>query len=165
MLPFLQNLFGGGAAAAGAVAPTVDPQIMFDPTLGKVVPGSLTPGMPQAGGPPMPMPKPDMPYGGPDMPPMARGTPSGPAPSVPPGAGLSAGSWTGAMKDQPPMPQPNPGQPGAGLSASSWAEAMRGVPQEEPAYGGPDMPPMARAPQSSGNPLIDFIRYKTGGSF
>ena len=36
MFPFLQNLFGGGAApVAGAVPPvTPDPAIMFDPTLG-----------------------------------------------------------------------------------------------------------------------------------
>ena len=111
MFPFLQNLFGGGAApVAGAVPPVnPNPEIMFDPTLGKVVPGSLTPGMGAPGMAPTPTPNPmrNTWANAPDMPPMARGTPSAPPPPAPPvGAGMSAPNWSSAMKEEAPAAPP-----------------------------------------------------------
>lgn len=116
MFNFLSNLFGGGAAAMPGAVPPVDPQIMFDPTLGKVVPGSLTPGMPKPGTPPVPMPNPmRQPYGGPDMPPMARGTPGGgaPAPEQPAATPLQSAIQNqfsnigSGQAEQPPPSVPN----------------------------------------------------------
>jgi hypothetical protein len=188
----LDFFFGGANAAAmpGTVGPNglvppvgapmdlgamaqanPNPEIMFDPTLGKVVPGSLTPGMGGAGAPPTPTPNPmrNTWAGAPDMPPMARGAPSAPpAPAAaPPGAGMSAGNWSSAMAEQPKE------KPGAGMSAPNWTQAAGPlaavVQQEMQPYGGPDQPPMARGP-TSGIPILDYLRantptYRTGGSF
>lgn len=121
MFNFLSNLFGGGAAAMPASVgpngfvptPMPDPRIMFDPTLGKVVPGSLAPGMPKPGGAPVAPPM-AQPYGGPDLPPLARGTPGGgaPAPEQPAATPLQSAiknqfSNIGSGGEQPPPSAPN----------------------------------------------------------
>lgn len=148
MFPFLQNLFGGGAAAGAVGAPmdlgamaaaNPNPEIMFDPTVGKVVAGSLTPGMPKPGGPPMPTPNPmRQPYGGPDLPPMARGTPGGPAPAA-----------------EPEQPAPTP--------LAGMVNQFSGIGSGNPS---PSMPnQFTPIGSGQGNPLMDYIRYRTGGSF
>jgi hypothetical protein len=167
MFPFLQNLFGGGAAAmpgvvgapsaaalanvqpglwsnldaarnAAQAAPSInpDPEIMFDPAIGKVVAGSLAPGMPKPGTPPMPTPNPmRQPYGGPDMPPMARGTPE--------------------AAPQPEQPAPSP--------LAGMVNQFSGIGSGTPSPSAPNQ--FTPIGSGQGNPLMDYIRYRTGGQF
>lgn len=147
MFPFLQNLFGGAAPAVvgapmdlGAVAAAnPNPEIMFDPAIGKVVAGSLTPGMPKPGTPPMPAPNPmRQPYGGPELPPLARGTPGGPAPAA-----------------EPEQPAPSP--------LAGMVNQFSGIGSGTPSPSTPNQ--LSGIGSGQGNPLMDYIRYRTGGSF